>query len=196
MDISGLILTARYSDGSTEDIDGGFECSPSILKAEGTQTIKVSYYGNQTSFSVKVVDPHKEEQILEAQKLVRDAQIRVAELSSELQLRQTLEEHARGALSVAEADLKNSKAAEKAAEVAYQNALAAGAESLVCSSLKDSWELSKSATLVQEERVKDCKLALENAASIAEEMKKEYDQALLDEQAANEALAKLLMGDP
>ena len=54
LDTAGLTLTARYNDGSTEEVTGGFTCSPTTLNTAGTQTVKVTYYGKETSFTVTV----------------------------------------------------------------------------------------------------------------------------------------------
>lgn len=54
LDTSGLVLTAHYSDGSTERITGGYSCSPTTLDSIGTVTITVSYGGLSTGFDVTV----------------------------------------------------------------------------------------------------------------------------------------------
>ena len=52
----GLTLSAKYSDGSTETITGGFTCSPNTLNSAGTQDITVSYGGKTATFSVNVTE--------------------------------------------------------------------------------------------------------------------------------------------
>lgn len=55
LNTQGLVLTATYNDGTTEEISEGFECTPSILNTAGTQTITVSYGGKTTTFNVTVI---------------------------------------------------------------------------------------------------------------------------------------------
>jgi len=55
LDLTGLTLTATYSDGSAVTIKANqVSCSTKTLSKAGTQTITVSYGGLSTSFSVKV----------------------------------------------------------------------------------------------------------------------------------------------
>lgn len=54
LDTNGLILTALYNSGLTEEIVSGFSCSPIELTKKGTKGIVVSYGGMQTSFTVQV----------------------------------------------------------------------------------------------------------------------------------------------
>jgi len=54
LNTSGLRLTAKYSDGSTETISYGYTCSPTTLTGSGTKTITVSYGGKTTSFTVTI----------------------------------------------------------------------------------------------------------------------------------------------
>ena len=55
LDTSGLVLTAAYSDGTTQDISSGFTCSPSTLNTIGTQEITVSFEGFTAVFNVTVL---------------------------------------------------------------------------------------------------------------------------------------------
>lgn len=52
VDITGLKITARYSDGYTETIEDYFTYSPKVTGYAGTQNIMVSYMGKSTSFEV------------------------------------------------------------------------------------------------------------------------------------------------
>ncbi len=52
---SGLVLTATYNNGTTENITSGFTCSPTTLNTAGTRTITVSYQGKTTTFTVNVI---------------------------------------------------------------------------------------------------------------------------------------------
>ena len=54
LDTSGLMINAKYSDGSTKTISSGFTCSPTKLSTAGTQTVTVTYGGKTTSFNVTV----------------------------------------------------------------------------------------------------------------------------------------------
>lgn len=54
LNTEGLILTATYSDESTEEITEGYNCTPTKLETEGTQTIVVTYKGKETNFEVTV----------------------------------------------------------------------------------------------------------------------------------------------
>ncbi|MDR0915853.1 MAG: WG repeat-containing protein [Oscillospiraceae bacterium] len=56
LDPDGLTLTARYSDGSTEIITGGFSCSPATFNSTGTVTVTVEYKGKTATFTVTVED--------------------------------------------------------------------------------------------------------------------------------------------
>ncbi len=50
----GLVLCATYPDGTKENLDEDFICSPSVLTATGTQTITVKYGSGYTQFNVNV----------------------------------------------------------------------------------------------------------------------------------------------
>ena len=54
LNTSGLKLTAKYKDGSTETIETGFTCTPTKLDTKGTQTITVTYGGKTTTFNITV----------------------------------------------------------------------------------------------------------------------------------------------
>ncbi len=55
LDPGGLTLTATYSDGSARTVTEGFTCSPTVLTAEGSQTVTVSYGGKTCAFTVTVL---------------------------------------------------------------------------------------------------------------------------------------------
>lgn len=50
----GLVIGVTYPDGTSENIDEGFACSPEYLTSTGTQTITVTYGNSSTSFDVNV----------------------------------------------------------------------------------------------------------------------------------------------
>ncbi|MFA6675722.1 MAG: bacterial Ig-like domain-containing protein, partial [Bacilli bacterium] len=56
LDTTGLVITATYSDSSTEDVTSGCTYSPTVLSVTGTQTIIVTHTGSgkTTSFDVTV----------------------------------------------------------------------------------------------------------------------------------------------
>ncbi|MGN0546687.1 MAG: leucine-rich repeat protein [Acutalibacteraceae bacterium] len=54
LNTSGLILTAKYSDGSSRLISTGFTCSGFDSSSEGTKTVTVSYGGKTATFTVTV----------------------------------------------------------------------------------------------------------------------------------------------
>ena len=54
LDVSGLELSAAYSDGTTETVTEGFTCTPSELNTSGTQTITVNYAGKTCTYEVNV----------------------------------------------------------------------------------------------------------------------------------------------
>ncbi len=72
LDLSGMVVTATYSDGSTAEITDGYTTSPvngSALNTAGTVTVTVTYQGQNYSFDITVedsdepgttVDPDKE----------------------------------------------------------------------------------------------------------------------------------------
>ncbi|MDO4548375.1 MAG: leucine-rich repeat protein [Clostridia bacterium] len=51
---AGLTLTVNYKDQTSNTIDSGFVCSPTLLDTAGTQNISVSYGGKRASFPVTV----------------------------------------------------------------------------------------------------------------------------------------------
>ncbi len=50
----GLVIGVTYPDGTKENIDEGFYCSPEVLTQAGTQTILVTYGNGSTEFTVNV----------------------------------------------------------------------------------------------------------------------------------------------
>ncbi len=54
LDTKGLVIGIEYEDGTTENIDEGFYCSPEYFTATGSQTVTVSYGSGETSFTVNV----------------------------------------------------------------------------------------------------------------------------------------------
>ncbi len=56
LNTSGLTLTVKYDNGTTETISSGFTCSPTSFSSAGTKTITVTYGGKSTSFTVNVVE--------------------------------------------------------------------------------------------------------------------------------------------
>ena len=54
LNTSGLVLTAKYSNGSTQEITTGFTCTPTTLSTPGTQTITVRYQTKSCTFTVDV----------------------------------------------------------------------------------------------------------------------------------------------
>ncbi len=58
LDTSGLTLSLKYNDGSTEIVDSEFSCSPTLLDTEGVQTITVYYRDHTTEFPIRVIQPY------------------------------------------------------------------------------------------------------------------------------------------
>ena len=56
IDLSGLTLEAKYSDGTTKIIENGFECSPKQLTSVGKKTVTVTYEGKKATFDVSVLE--------------------------------------------------------------------------------------------------------------------------------------------
>ena len=54
LDTKGMALTVTYSDGSSQKIQDGFTCTPTVLNTAGTQKITVSYEGKTAVFYVTV----------------------------------------------------------------------------------------------------------------------------------------------
>lgn len=50
----GLVVGVKFPDGTQENIDEGFTCSPNVLTETGTQTITVNYGGQAVEFDVNV----------------------------------------------------------------------------------------------------------------------------------------------
>lgn len=53
-DSTGLTLTAKYSDGSSQTISQGYTLSAPDLSTAGEKMVTVSYLGQETSFSIQV----------------------------------------------------------------------------------------------------------------------------------------------
>ncbi len=53
-DCTGMVLTAKYKDGTTKDISKGYSASSSVLNSLGTQKITVTYENQSTSITVTV----------------------------------------------------------------------------------------------------------------------------------------------
>ena len=56
LDLNGLSLEAKYSDGTTKIITSGFDCDLKELTSTGKKTISVTYEGKTASFDVIVVE--------------------------------------------------------------------------------------------------------------------------------------------
>jgi len=54
LDTKGLVIGVTYPDGTSENIDEGFRCSPEYLTEAGTQTITVTYGNRTVDFTVNV----------------------------------------------------------------------------------------------------------------------------------------------
>lgn len=54
VDTNGLLLQVKYAGGASEIINSGFGVYPNTLNQAGTQTITISYKGNNCSFDVQV----------------------------------------------------------------------------------------------------------------------------------------------
>ena len=54
LDVSGLVLTATYSNGDSEAVMSGFTCAPTTLDTVGTQKITVTYREKTCSYNVTV----------------------------------------------------------------------------------------------------------------------------------------------
>ena len=54
LDTEGLVITATYNNGDTEEITEGFECNPKTLNVVGEQEITVTYEGKTATFKVQV----------------------------------------------------------------------------------------------------------------------------------------------
>lgn len=57
LDLSGLELKVKYSDGSYKNVSDNLQCKTTVLTASGTQTITVNYNDVSVSFDVSVIDP-------------------------------------------------------------------------------------------------------------------------------------------
>ncbi len=54
LNTTGLVICVTYPDGTVENIDEGFTCSPLILNTAGTQAITVTYGSCSATFDVNV----------------------------------------------------------------------------------------------------------------------------------------------
>ncbi len=54
LDTKGLVIGVKYPDGTKENIDEGFICSPEYFTATGAQTITVTYGNGSATFDVNV----------------------------------------------------------------------------------------------------------------------------------------------
>ncbi len=54
LNVTGLVIGVTYPDGTKENLDEGFRCTPSELTKTGTQIIKVSYGSSTAEFQVNV----------------------------------------------------------------------------------------------------------------------------------------------
>ncbi len=50
----GLVIGVSYPDGTSENIDEGFSCSPEIFTSAGTQAITITYGNSTATFNVNV----------------------------------------------------------------------------------------------------------------------------------------------
>lgn len=57
LDISGLMLTAEYSDGSSKTINSGFTVYNTTLNTAGTKDVIVEYRNKATNFNIIVETP-------------------------------------------------------------------------------------------------------------------------------------------
>jgi len=56
LETAGLSIRAYTADGGHFDVSSGLDCSPTVFRTEGTQTVTVSYQGKTCTFGVKVED--------------------------------------------------------------------------------------------------------------------------------------------
>ncbi len=54
LDTRGLVIGITYPDGTSENIDEGFTCTPETFTSTGTQTVTVSYANSSATFNVNV----------------------------------------------------------------------------------------------------------------------------------------------
>lgn len=57
LDLSGLELKVKFSDGSYKNASDNLQCKTTVLTASGVQTITVYYNNVSVSFDVSVIDP-------------------------------------------------------------------------------------------------------------------------------------------
>lgn len=57
LDTTGIVVTAHYSDSTTQNVTASCSYSPTVLNTAGNQVITVSYKGKTTTFTVTVTDP-------------------------------------------------------------------------------------------------------------------------------------------
>ncbi len=54
LNTKGLIIGVTYPDGTSENLDEGFKCSPTVFSESGTQTVTVTYGDKSVDFTVTV----------------------------------------------------------------------------------------------------------------------------------------------
>ncbi|MGN0542908.1 MAG: leucine-rich repeat protein [Acutalibacteraceae bacterium] len=57
LDTTGLVITAIFSDGTTQDYDTGYSCSPEIFTRQGKYRIKVEFKNKTVYYYVTVKEP-------------------------------------------------------------------------------------------------------------------------------------------
>ena len=60
LDTTGLQLLLRYSNGSTQTVDSGFEAEPATLNTAGTQSVVIRYEGLSCTYPVLVEEAQEE----------------------------------------------------------------------------------------------------------------------------------------
>lgn len=54
LDLTGLVLTATYNNGTQNDVTEGYKADPVDMHTEGTKTVTVKYGGKSTTFEIVV----------------------------------------------------------------------------------------------------------------------------------------------
>ena len=57
IDKSSISIIVEHTDGSFEEINSGFICTPSTVTSEGSQTVTVTYEGKTASFNIVATKP-------------------------------------------------------------------------------------------------------------------------------------------
>lgn len=60
LDTTGMSLTEKFRDGSSQGVTSGYSCSPTKLDTVGTQVITVTYSGFSCTFTVEVLEKSSE----------------------------------------------------------------------------------------------------------------------------------------